>query len=368
MATLAQDLLAKGIQLQDPFEKNKELLQKFKEQGTPAQPKEKAQDQERRESTEILKVVDNNSSEDKREELTDLEDEEDEVEDKVMPRSVKKQRQEVESPTGGLSSGLSKLSMTNLSPQPKLPRQTIMGWMPCPMLSATWEDWDPRDDSTRKFCIMRLHIINGIEIQEDIKLSWVDPFTFKVKMRWPKYMTDYQSMTKMDAFEDGGNCFPDGHQVFVSMGKNAKMLKDDEGSVWSEGLFQFERKMEARYEPHVIHLPDNYGLGNILQVKFIVKSNDDELPFTSPILSKRAGLSKLKPKSEDEAPKRRRSERPVRPPVPEQPSSESGGWPGLVTSNRSSSSSSKNNDQPPSKKLKTFSSLLPLSQQNKKLD
>ena len=60
MATLAQDLLAKGIQLEDPFEKNKETLLKVGEQ-TLLQRGEKTaqdQDQDQEQREEIPKAVD----------------------------------------------------------------------------------------------------------------------------------------------------------------------------------------------------------------------------------------------------------------------------------------------------------------------
>ena len=287
MATLAQDLQNRGIRLEDPYQEHKETITSFENrvEGTTKNPPP---------ATEEEEDEDYSYEEEEDDVLGDyfVEEEEEEEEEEVLDQEtslamVKSPKRKVrKSATDALSSQMASLKME--------PLQAITGDLSCPLLSGRWETFDHESDTTDAYILMRMVIIDGVKDDSDFELSFRDKRTFRIRMKWPKYMQKCMMMTTLDiGIDEEGNsfqAFPAGHQVYTDMGKTAKGLKDESGCIWSEGLFSFKNDMEmTKFEPQIFQIPD--GGGTILQVKFTEKPEDTgvTMPFGSPIVVKQAG-------------------------------------------------------------------------------
>ena len=251
MATLAQDLQNRGIQLVDPFKEHQQRV---------------ASDSEAEQS-----------------EATSHQEEEEEEEDDDEFYTMPSKTVRIADPLSPeLGSRLKSLSI-------KGPIQTISGSLPYPMLSGRWEVWDHNLKILNGYCMMRMLLHSGTK-ETDYKLDWVDKKTLKIKLKWPIFMQNALFMTGLDVTETHEN-YPEGHQVYTDMGKNSRKLEDEDGFVYSEGFFRFSKPMdmnEDKYKAEVFECPvDADGnKGTILQVLFLEKSEERKV-FTSPVATKK---------------------------------------------------------------------------------
>ena len=70
-------------------------------------------------------------------------------------------------------------------------------------------------------------------------------------IKWPKFMQKCMMTTMLDTHINKlGYCqptYPVGHALYLSMGKNAKALKDANSLIWNEVIFQFKKPMMKEY-------------------------------------------------------------------------------------------------------------------------
>ena len=321
MATLAKDLQNRGIRLADPYvehQKRKKALDlASKQKETEEEEEEEAEEEQEQEEEE-------EEAEEEEEEEEEIEEQEEETEETMPPKSAtKKKKAAKESP--GLSSPFAAMTMH----LPATARgQTITGFLPTPMLSARWENFNFDKDCTESECIMRLNIPSGLDVDHDLKLEFIDEFTFKIRVRWPQHYQKVMMQSNLDTYLDGQGqpveTFPRGHQMYTSMAQNAKRLKESDNCIWSEGVFKFSNAMNMNeFQATVLNISAANGGGLILQVRFREKESDEEkMSFASPIIKKQAGtMSKSpplrKPKQERKTPGKRSS--PIPNPTPSDP-------------------------------------------------
>jgi hypothetical protein len=295
MATLAEHLQARGIRIEDPFKQYQERL-------AAAQPDLNKPREEVEESFE-----EEEEGEEEKEEVNDGEVEYEEEEEAhqeatMAPRSAKKAK--------GLADQFDNLEVVSVQKM-----QTVSGLLGYPVLSGQWEVFNHETDDTTVFCLMRMQIHNGANEQEDFQLSWVDDKTFKIRLKWHKFMTKCMMTTSMDitTLPDGSaiETSPAGHPLYTSMGKNAKKLKNDRGEIWSEGLFKFKNRMDKEFAPQIFQTTVDGVVTSVLQIQFMELkiAEAQALPFSSPISKRAANLSKSRRRSKESSPNKRKKNR-----------------------------------------------------------
>ena len=203
------------------------------------------------------------------------ENEASENEDQVTmpPKSILK----TSTPKKRVSLGIEN-ELSNMAISSPIIRQTVKGYFPAPMLSGRWEEFNHKTDTMEGFTLMRMLIHNGSK-DVDFELTWEDNRTFRVRVKWPKFMVSCLMMTSMDVREEADNLgqvfevenFPPGHKVYDSMGANAKLMKEENGEdIVSDGVFIFESDMDVdKYETQLFQVPVNADEeGTILQIVF----------------------------------------------------------------------------------------------------
>ena len=94
-----------------------------------------------------------------------------------------------------------------------------------------------------------------------------------------------------DALGQDIETYPESHQVYNSMGLTSKKLEEEDGMIYSSGLFTFQKKMDiTKYKPECFDIevdPNTSLTATILQILFAEMI--DEKPFSSPIVKKRGG-------------------------------------------------------------------------------
>eukprot|EP00536_Pseudo-nitzschia_multiseries_P009700 jgi/Psemu1/24027/gm1.24027_g len=159
---------------------------------------------------------------------------------------------------------------------------------------AKTEVWDHQLKVLNGFCLMRMVLHSGTK-ETGYSLHWVDEKTLKIKLKWPFFMQNALFMTgldvSLDAHDNTLENYPEGHQVYTEMGKNSKNLEQQDGLVYSEGLFQFRKPMDQaednKCKVKVFERPvdANGNKGTVLQIAFLEKNEDAKRLFASPPLS-----------------------------------------------------------------------------------
>ena len=306
MATLARDLQNRGIRLEDPYQENKEVFEAFEREQAAKEPQVEEEEEEEDEDEEYEE--ESHQVDFDLDEYFEEESEGEEVPEVIATMSSRRaivkttpKRRTKPVSTDTLASQMASLSMGRHSLLP------ISGDLSCPMLSGRWEMWDFDTETSTAYILMRMVIIDGVKSNDDFQLCFTDKRTFRIRMKWPKFMQKCMMMTSLDIAVNadgiGRESFPAGHKVYEDMAKGAKSLKDDSGCIWSEGLFQFKNDMETNmFEPQIFQIPD--GGGTVLQVKFTEAAEEtDSMPFGSPIYFKTAG-SNMSSKSLGKRPER----------------------------------------------------------------
>lgn len=148
--------------------------------------------------------------------------------------------------------------MANMLISSRVTQQTVQGIVPIPMLSIRWEIFNHDDDSKRCFVCMRMLLHNGTN-PEEFHFSWVDERTFKICVKWPKFMVKCLMMTRLDMalFGNKHEVYPVGHRLSDSMGENAMNMKQEgKEDIFAEGLHYFDRDMIVqRFNQHLFEVP-----------------------------------------------------------------------------------------------------------------
>ena len=158
------------------------------------------------------------------------------------------------------------------------PIQALTGTLGYPLLSGRWETFNHETNTSEGFVLARV-LIDSKTDMDDINLSWVDKKTIVIRRKWPPFMQKSLFMTGLDV--DGTNeRFPEGHQVYVDMGKNANALTQADGKIYSEGIFKFQKDMDT--SPNFIQKKIFHVSGTaILQLMFKEEVKETNL-FGSP--------------------------------------------------------------------------------------
>ena len=91
--------------------------------------------------------------------------------------------------------------LSNMAISSPVIRQTVKGLLPAPMLSGRWQEFNHKTDTMEGFTLMRMLIHNGSK-DVDFELSWEDNRTFRVRVKWPKFMVKCLMMTSLDIREE----------------------------------------------------------------------------------------------------------------------------------------------------------------------
>ena len=134
---------------------------------------------------------------------------------------------------------------------------------------------------------MRMVLPNGMGEEADLNFRWVNPKALKIRHKWPKFMISSLMMTELDVYQDSDGrdvqTYDRGHPVYDSMGANAAHMAEGGESIYSEGIFYFERNMKSNYEEKLFELISTNGdKGSLLQIKFF-EATDESTTFSSPI-------------------------------------------------------------------------------------
>lgn len=129
--------------------------------------------------------------------------------------------------------------------------QTVKGVLGCPYISGRWEEYDHSNDVMRGYIVFRMLLHGGIG-DEDLQFAWVDPYHFKIRLRWPGFMSSCLSSVGLDMSLKDKNGqpmerFPSNHPLYNSLAQNTKALKDKNGEIWNEGIFAFNKPMSTEH-------------------------------------------------------------------------------------------------------------------------
>ena len=80
--------------------------------------------------------------------------------------------------------------------------QAISGNLSCPLHSGQWEHFDFEHDQIYAYVLMQMVIITGVLNTNDFQFSFVNKRTFKIRMKWPRYMQKCMMMTSLDVDVD----------------------------------------------------------------------------------------------------------------------------------------------------------------------
>ena len=115
-----------------------------------------------------------------------------------------------------------------------------------------------------------------------------------IKIKWPKWFQDNTMMSDVDvSVDEQGNMtnnYPEHHQVYNIMGLTSRKLEDDDGHIYSKGLFCFQHRMDiTKYNPECfkIEVDNQKKTATIFQILFMELVDDK--PFVSPIVKKKGG-------------------------------------------------------------------------------
>ena len=111
--------------------------------------------------------------------------------------------------------------------------------------------------------MMRLYLHPTSNV-DDVQLAWINAKTFQVRLRWPIFMQKSLMMVDLDIDYNAS------HAVYTSRGKNAKSMRDEDGNIWSEGIFKFPKAMEDDFEDKlfVVEVDGQHNSAAILQIVF----------------------------------------------------------------------------------------------------
>ena len=271
MAKLSEQLSKKGIILQNPGIAPSNNIQQASESS------ESEQESDKDVSFDIPnKDEDSGASVSTRSSIKSEDTEETEDYNRKMPPSStpKKKKAPARRSSEEVDIDFSKLSLNGPS---------VYGTLPFPILSGTWDDYDFVAEKAKRFTLLRMCLPPGAKA-DSLQLGWIDSKTFKIRLKWPIYMQKVLMMTGLDVV-NGKEQYPNHHPVYVSMAKNARSLKDNQGNIWAEGDFKFKTRMEHVYADKLFHpkIDSNGNEGPLLQILFTEKiEDDDENRFTSP--------------------------------------------------------------------------------------
>ena len=256
MSTLAKHLHSKGIELTNPVAEHNKTRSALK-----------------LESRKQQVSFDNDTSEEESEQGSEADQDSATVhsEDSIQMPSILKKNPASRPTDSVLEEDFSKLDLKDRGIQ-------HVGNLPHPVLFGKWELWDHDGDVMNKYHMMRLYLHPTSKVG-DVQLSWVDSKTFQIRLRWPIFMQKCLMMGGLDKE------FNQEHVVYNSMGENASSMRDDDDSIWSEGLFKFNHHMEAEFKDKlfVVEVDHEKNKAAILQIVFEEQGKrPKKAPFSSP--------------------------------------------------------------------------------------
>ena len=219
----------------------------------------------------------------------------------MAPKSILKKATPKKRVSMSLEESMSNLTLTN-----GVSHQSVKGMVPFPMLSGRYTKFNHDTEVDHGYLVMRMLLHNGTQ-DDDFSFSWVTKRTFKIRVKWPKFMVKCMMMTGLDMVKNAAgqdiDAFPKGHQIYDSMGANAKKLKEanvDDENIWAEGDFHFDRDMKKKFETKLFEV--NVGknevnldeMATILQITFEETVPEDLKPKTTPLKKTRRALDLCK--------------------------------------------------------------------------
>jgi hypothetical protein len=176
------------------------------------------------------------------------------------------------------------------------PIQAVSGFINTPMVSGRWDVIDYDTDEFTGYRMLRMTLHNGVQ-ESDFEFSWNNKKTFKIRMKWPPYFLKPLMTVNLSVVQDSTGRvvpkFPRGHELYHSMIKIARKLKDDQGMIWSEGVFTFGVEMDGEFEVEIFEteVDSERNHGCILQIIFKEAAEEDsKKPYNTPVKkNKRAG-------------------------------------------------------------------------------
>ena len=256
MSTLAKHLHSKGIELTNPVVEHN-----------------KSHSALGLESRKQQVLFDNDASEEESERGSEADQDSATVhsEDSIEMPSILKKKPAYSLTDSVLEEDFSKLNLKDCGIQ-------RVGNLPHLVLFGKWELWDHNSDVMNKCHMMRLHLHPTSKVG-DVQLSWVDSKTFQIQLRWPIFMQKCLMMGGLD------KDFNKEHVVHNSVGLNASNMRDDNGEIWSEGLFTFNHQMEQEFKDKlfVVEVDQEKNKAAILQIVFEEQGKrPKKAPFSSP--------------------------------------------------------------------------------------